>query len=153
MAEVTDVARYILAKLGPMTAMKLQKLVYYSQAWHLVFDGYPLYESRIEAWANGPVIKDLYRSHRGRYSLNPGDIPGTPDGLKPSEIETIEAVLRAYAHLDATQLSVLTHSEDPWIAARAGLREGERGEVEISTASMLEYFERRHREQLSGNPA
>lgn len=151
MASVHDVAAYILGKSGPMTAMKLQKLTYYAQGWHLVFDGHPLYESRIEAWANGPVIKDLYRSHRGRYSLSPGDIPGSGDALECSEIETIDAVLRAYAHLDATQLSVLTHAEDPWITAREGLREGERGGVEISTTSMLEYFERRHRQQLSGH--
>ena len=150
MAHVHDVAAYILRKLGPMTAMKLQKLTYYAQAWHLVFDGQPLFESRIEAWANGPVVKDLYRTHRGRYSLTADDIPAGA-ALERSEIETIDAVLRAYAHLDATQLSVLTHSEDPWIAAREGLRDGERGGAEISTASMLEYFERRHRQQLSGH--
>ena len=28
-----DVAAYILDQKGPMTAMKLQKLVYYGQAW------------------------------------------------------------------------------------------------------------------------
>lgn len=151
MANVHDVATYILGKAGPMTAMKLQKLAYYSQAWHLVFDGHPLFESRIEAWANGPVVRDLYRSHRGRYSLHPGDVSGAPDALELSEIETIDAVLRAYAHLDATQLSVLTHSEEPWIAAREGLREGQRGGVEISTAAMLEYFEREHQRQLSGH--
>ncbi len=56
MAHVQDVARYILEKRGRMSAMKLQKLVYYSQGWHLVFDGEPLFAERIEAWANGPVV-------------------------------------------------------------------------------------------------
>ena len=37
MASAHDVAAYILKKLGPMTAMKLQKLVYYCQAWSLVW--------------------------------------------------------------------------------------------------------------------
>lgn len=36
MASVFDVAAYVLEKMGPMSAMKLQKLVYYSQAWALV---------------------------------------------------------------------------------------------------------------------
>ena len=51
---VLDIAAYILCKQGAMTAMKLQKLVYYSQAWSLVWDDKPLFRERIEAWANGP---------------------------------------------------------------------------------------------------
>src|SRR5258708_570857 len=63
MATVHDVAAYILGKCGPMTAMKLQKLVYYSQAWGLVWDERPLFAEQIEAWANGPVVRDLYDKH------------------------------------------------------------------------------------------
>ena len=50
MAEVLDVAAYILKKQGPMTAMKLQKLVYYCQAWSLVWQSKPLFPNDIEAW-------------------------------------------------------------------------------------------------------
>jgi len=52
---VIDVSRYILERMGEMTAMKLQKLCYYAQAWSLVWDERPLFDERIEAWANGPV--------------------------------------------------------------------------------------------------
>ena len=55
---VLDVAAYILKKLGSMTTMKLQKLVYYSQAWSLVWDEQSLFIESIEAWANGPVVSD-----------------------------------------------------------------------------------------------
>ena len=55
-----DVAAYILRKQGTMPAMKLQKLVYYSQAWSLVWDDRPIFRDRIYAWANGPVIRNLY---------------------------------------------------------------------------------------------
>ena len=44
MATVFDVARYILEKYGPLSAMKLQKMVYYSQAWSLVWDDAPLFD-------------------------------------------------------------------------------------------------------------
>ena len=57
---VHDVAAYILKKQGEMSAMKLQKLVYYSQAWSLVWDEKPLFRAQIEAWANGPVVRSLY---------------------------------------------------------------------------------------------
>jgi uncharacterized phage-associated protein len=60
---VQDVAQYILDNQGAMTATKLQKLCYYSQAWHLVWDERPLFDERIEAWANGPVTRSLYSSH------------------------------------------------------------------------------------------
>jgi uncharacterized phage-associated protein len=36
MTSVFDVAQYILRRKGQMTTWKLQKLVYYSQAWSLV---------------------------------------------------------------------------------------------------------------------
>ncbi len=47
MATAHDVADFILAKLGAMSAMKLQKLVYYSQAWHLTWAEKPLFENQI----------------------------------------------------------------------------------------------------------
>jgi uncharacterized phage-associated protein len=59
MASAHDVAAYILSRQGRMTAMKLQKLVYYSQAWSVVWDERPLFPEKIEAWANGPVVRDL----------------------------------------------------------------------------------------------
>ena len=60
-----DVAAYILTKKHRLTAVKLQKLVYYCQAWSLVWDEKPLFRDRIEAWASGPVVKGLYLAHRG----------------------------------------------------------------------------------------
>jgi uncharacterized phage-associated protein len=67
MADVFDVAGYILQQKGQVTTWKLQKLVYYSQAWSLVWDERPLFQERIEAWANGPVCPDLYQVHRGAF--------------------------------------------------------------------------------------
>ena len=61
MASVFDVAAYILERQGPMTTWKLQKLVYYSQAWSLVWDDDVLFPEEIEACANGPVVRELPR--------------------------------------------------------------------------------------------
>ncbi|HCU23588.1 MAG TPA: hypothetical protein DF383_01115, partial [Deltaproteobacteria bacterium] len=73
MTSVHDVATYILKKTGPITAMKLQKLVYYSQAWSLVWDEKPLFKEKIEAWTNGPVVPALYRLHRGKFEISSWD--------------------------------------------------------------------------------
>jgi uncharacterized phage-associated protein len=142
MARIEDVAAYVLEKLGPITAMKLQKLCYYAQAWHLVWEDRPLFEARIEAWANGPVVTDLYRMHRGRFNLSPGDIPGDAGALTVDERETVDVVLSFYGSMNAHQLSDLTHREHPWQQARqaAGLAPMERGTAEITTAAMHEYY-------------
>ena len=65
MASALDVAQYILDRRGPMTAMKLQKLVYYSQAWSIVWDDDVLFPERIWAWKNGPVVRELWEAHFG----------------------------------------------------------------------------------------
>jgi len=139
MANVFDVARYILSEKGPMTAMKLQKLVYYCQAWSLVWDGKPLFEEKIEAWASGPVVRDLYNHHRGAFII-PDIQKGDVDNLTQEQKETINAVLVAYGDKPAQWLADLTHMEQPWIEAREGIPLGENCENEISHASTAEYY-------------
>lgn len=140
---VFDVAKYVLEKMGALSCMKLQKLVYYSQAWSLVWDDSPLFAERIEAWANGPVVPDLYSAHRNRYQVNANYFDcGDSSKLNDDQKDTIEAVLEFYGDKSAKWLSDLTHSEEPWIIARAGLADGERGNSEITIASMAEYYER-----------
>src|SRR5271170_6235706 len=78
-----DVAAYILQKCGPMTAMKLQKLVYYCQAWSLVWDESPLFNEPIEAWANGPVVPSLFSKLQGTYIVTRRILgKGAPSKLK-----------------------------------------------------------------------
>lgn len=143
MASVHDVAAYILAKAGPMTAMKLQKLAYYSQAWSLVWDERPLFRARIEAWVNGPVIPALYREHRGQFEVSNWPL-GDPDQLSAAETATIDAVLEFYGPKSSQWLSDLTHAEAPWQEARRNLAPGERGSEVISIASMHEYYSGLH---------
>jgi len=139
MARVHDVAAYILGERGSMTTWKLQKLVYYSQAWSLVWDDKPLFQARIEAWANGPVVPVLYSHHRGAYQISHWP-NGSRSGLTTKERETVDAVVNFYGPKTSQWLSDLTHLEAPWINARKGLAPGERGNVEITPAAMLEYY-------------
>ena len=141
MANVFDVAKYILDKCGPMSAMKLQKLTYYSQAWSLVWDGSEIFPEEFEAWANGPVCRELYEAHKGRFLLSNTDINGNPSEISDNHKESIDLVLDAYCDKTPQWLSDLTHMEAPWKDARIGLKEGERGAVVISKASMAEYYE------------
>ena len=139
MATAHDVAAFVLQAHGSMTAMKLQKLVYYAQAWHLVWEDRPLFEERIEAWANGPVCPDLYRQHAGSFEVRELK-RGNPDALAPEERSTVAAILEFYGTKSSQWLSDLTHLESPWRDSREGLKPGERGSEEITTAAMAEYY-------------
>lgn len=133
-----DVAQYILNQAGPMPAMKLQKLVYYSQAWSLVWDDRPLFEESIEAWKNGPVIPSLWR--RNAYNYIVDNVGGDPSALDKDARETILGVLNFYGSKTAEQLSDLTHVEEPWQMAREGLDPNDRGNGVINRRWMKAYY-------------
>lgn len=136
---VFDVSAYILKKLGTMTTMKLQKLVYYCQAWSLVWDEKPLFREKIEAWSNGPVVRELFAFHRGMFHVS--SIPvGNPDLLDDQQQETIDAVIDYYGHKPSQWLIDLTHMEEPWKKARAGLPVSVRSSKMISLEDMAEYY-------------
>lgn len=139
MATAHDVAAYILRSHGRMTAMTLQKLVYYAEAWALVWDEKPLFPERVEAWANGPVVPELYNEHRGMYYVDSWK-HGNPDALSKDERETVDAILNTYGDKPSQWLSDLTHMEDPWKNARKGLAPGEPSTNEITHAAMNEYY-------------
>ena len=139
MVNVFDVVKYILTKQRPITAMKLQKLVYYCQAWSLVWDEKPLFKEKIEAWANGPVVRELYDWHRGRYSINSIG-HGSLENLKDYQKVTINSILSFYGDKNSQWLCDLTHMENPWKEARKEIPNGCGSNREITLASMEEYY-------------
>ncbi|MBF0131951.1 MAG: DUF4065 domain-containing protein [Magnetococcales bacterium] len=138
MATVLDVAEYILKKMGSVTAMKLQKLIYYSQAWSTVWDGDVIFPERIEAWANGPVCPELFDAHKGKFHVT--SVGGNPEAVSDVQKETVDEVIRYYGEETSQYLSDLTHSESPWKDARKGLSARERGNQEITPSAMEEFY-------------
>ncbi len=134
-----DVAQAVLERTGPLDTLNFQKLVYYCQAWHLAWLGTPLFPNRIEAWANGPVIPDLYYQHRGSFSIHEVS-GGNANALTQAQQRIVKAVVAGYGHLHGRQLAHLTHEELPWRLARQGLAPGERGSRQISPETMAEFY-------------
>lgn len=150
MVTVHDVADYIVLKLkeagAPLSALKLQKLLYYVQAWHLAFHGVPLFRGKFQAWVHGPVNRDLYDRFSGTKSLY-SDIrlDDVREHFNPNDISAddrmhIDTVLEHYAKYSGSQLEDLTHRELPWIEAREGYAPAERCEREISEDTMQSYY-------------
>lgn len=134
MPTARDVAQYILDQRGPLTTMKLQKLVYYSQAWSVVWDDDVIFSEPIEAWKNGPVVRDLWEAMRGSFRVShaPG---GVAANLTDEQKATVDQVLDFYGDRDAQWLSDLTHMEDPWRNAYA-LGQN----TEITPEALSEYY-------------
>ncbi len=139
MSTVLDVAAYILERKGAVLVWKLQKLVYYSQAWSLVWDDQPLFSEEIQAWINGPVCPDLHEKHKDKFELeklNSGD----SNNLNQEQKETIDAVLDSYGDQAPHWLRNLICTEPPWKKAREGLSMRERGNSVITIDSMADYY-------------
>ena len=148
MANVFDVARYILERQGPVTTLKLQKLAYYVQAW-AVAKGDPIFDDTIKAWAQGPVVPALWHEHKGRLRLTVDDVAADgPVGLDAQQRAHIDSVLAHYGGLPAAYLSKLTHFERPWNEARElGERKGSSSPT-ITIASIRSFYSGRTPEEL-----
>ncbi|EJR82310.1 Panacea domain-containing protein [Bacillus cereus] len=122
MANVRDVAKYFihLSKESTpyaITPLKLQKLVYYAQGFHLRETGQPLFNENLLAWDHGPVVRRLYDDykHLGYFTIAHEPFEDFGEKLNKREIKTINEVRNKYGHLDGKFLEELTHQEDPWL--------------------------------------
>lgn len=145
--KVIDVAEYILSKTGDITAMKLQKLVYYSQAWSPAFDDEPIFNEEIQAWAAGPVCRSLFNKHKGLYIVS--TVGGNPESVTESAKERINSVIEVYGGKTAQWLSDLTHTERPWISARKGVPPTKNSTNVITMQSMKRFYRSLYK-RLSG---
>lgn len=123
-----------------MTNLRLQKLLYYAQAWHLAFTGHPLFEEDFEAWTHGPIVRSLFNKFK-EYEWHPLPVPSSEMPEIPGESRQILGeVWEQYGQFSATYLEDLTHQEGPWIDARGDREPGDRCSAIISKESMRNYY-------------
>lgn len=139
----SEVAKYIISEFHEsedlITNMKVQKLLYYIQGWHLGLYGTPVFDDDFEAWVHGPVQYEVYNEYKkygGTHITGHIEKPK----LEQRIIEHIQEVLECYGGETAYKLELLTHREWPWIEARDDLDASEPSNNTISTDSMKEYF-------------
>ena len=141
MANILNVAAYVIKKCGSVTTMKLQKLVYYCQAWSLAWDDKPLFDEDFQAWANGPVSPALFSKHKGQFTVDSNFLQEYADyAFTETELETMDCVLHDLKDKSPQWLSDLTHSERPWIEARRGYAPGDPCDKIIDKESMRQYY-------------
>ena len=68
MTTANNVAKYIIHRFqeagDPVTNLKLQKLLYYVQGWHLGIFKNPAFNDEFEAWVHGPVIPEVFHAYK-----------------------------------------------------------------------------------------
>ncbi len=141
MASARDVAAAVLTRTGPITTMKLQKLLYYAQAWHLVFQREPMFDEKIEAWPQGPVTPSIFAGHRKQYQVTSWP-SGHAGALTEPENATLTWVMDKYSHYSAETLSRMTHMESPWRIARGIVAENEKSSQPIAHDQMRHFYAR-----------
>jgi uncharacterized phage-associated protein len=135
MASADELAKYLIKSL-PIDNLKLQKLLYYSQAVHLVLhDKLALFPEDIEAWDYGPVVPAVYHEYKPfGFDIIPGS--DEPSTLSITEIRAADMALAGFGNLTGPELINQTHHERPWkIAYKPG-----RPSNIISLDVMYDYF-------------
>ena len=146
-----DVAFYFLKKGSdekkPITNKKLQKLVYYAQAWSLAINDEKLFSEKIEAWVHGPAVPSLYKRFK--------EFGSQPISLKTEELsfnftkkqeKLLENIWRVYGKYPADYLEALTHSELPWQEARNDIPISKPSNNTIKLEIIKEFYVRKLRE-------
>ncbi len=144
-----DIANYFIDLANQtgsfISNLKLQKLVYYAQAWHLALYDEPLFEEDFQAWIHGPVIPSLYQKYKS-FGWQPIDEDVTPQ--LPNNIrEFLNEVAGEYFACDAYELERMTHAEGPWNWARKNLPADTSSTEVIEKDWMREYYGARVQEE------
>ena len=99
------------AEKQPITNKKLQKLLYYAQAWSLVVRDQKLFKDKIEAWVHGPAVRDVYLEYK-RFGFNPIDRK-----IPEKDIESVPSDVKKF--LDEVSLQGQPFVKDPNIQVSA----------------------------------
>lgn len=156
MNTINDIADCIISKIkledegASLINLKLQKLLYYVQAWSLGINNKPMFEGSFEAWVHGPVNRAIYnRFNATKYlysEINLEDRINTNVEISTSDAEFVDFILENYNKYSGAELENMTHSEIPWMKARGHAGAYERCEAEISTELMTAYYGKRWKE-------
>lgn len=146
------ITHYVNEKGDTVSHKKLQKLLYYVDAWHLVNFDEPILEENFQAWMHGPVVPELYHQLK-EFGFNNIKVINDEEETVDKEIEVIisknkiedkidfiYSVLDNYGSLSSFDLELLSHSEKPWIDARGNCLPHERCTNIITKDSMLEFY-------------
>lgn len=136
---------YIFKKAEEVTPLALQKMLYFIQGIYMVLFGVELFDEECEAWAHGPVFKDVYEVFKN-FKYNPIDdtrfsmFQNRFNELSDNEKKVIDLVVESFGMYSGKTLEQITHGETPWKDARINCLPGEPSNEVIPKESIKKYF-------------
>lgn len=123
-----------------LTNLKLQKLLYYAQAWHLTLKNKPLFAEDFQAWVHGPVLPSQYqrfKKNEWRPILDEITLPKLKDSAVANHLVEI---VNVFGVETASALELMTHNEQPWKKAREGIPSDAPSIAIITQESMAAFY-------------
>ena len=116
-----DIARYFItcgidSEEEGISNLKLQKLVYYAQGYHLALYDFPFFDEPIQAWRHGPVCPDVYQKYKS-YGARPITEHNDEDFTKTftkDHLDLLDEVYSVFGQFAVWKLRDMTHEEEPW---------------------------------------
>lgn len=135
------VIAYLLKQCEDITPLALQKSIYYIQGFFYAFYGKFLFAEDCEAWAHGPVYRDIYARY-ANYHFDPiSKIESFDSSIFTTQEKAIlDSVIRNICCYSGKILEAFTHSESPWIDTRGDLPDGASSDKIINRQKIGDYF-------------
>lgn len=147
MADAISIAKWFVNNTDrsvgeAVTHLKVQKLLYYAQAWHLLAYKTPLFEEDMQAWSHGPVAPTVYKEFKDSSwnAIPPFEGEGDLSDLGEDSTSILRQVLNIYGDFSAKRLEHMTHAEAPWKITRGDLPPEAKCTRIIPKELMLRYF-------------
>ena len=122
---VKDIAAYIvdysIENGCPVSNLKLQKILYYVQAYFLIKKNEPCFEEEIECWRHGPVVREVYSEYKKYFNDNIFMVEDYKE-IEERDCNLINQVVDSYRKYSPWEMVDKTHQEDPWINDELSLR-------------------------------
>lgn len=148
MVTANEIADFFISRSDPeagdvMTQLKIQKLLYYAQGWHLAAVDRPLFAEEVRALPHGPVVMEVLERFKGRQwnPIMPNEVDTDPELLEENpgvDFALLEEIWDEYGQYSAKWLENQTHTESPWIDAMEEKKAG--GSDLITHQAMRDFF-------------
>jgi uncharacterized phage-associated protein len=123
-----------------LTNLKLQKLLYYSQAWHLAMYDKCLFDEDFQAWVHGPVLQSQYNRFKNFQWRPIVEEISQPIEICSKIITFISEIIDVFGTETAVALELMTHRERPWMEARGALPQEALSNTIISKNTMKTFY-------------
>jgi uncharacterized phage-associated protein len=96
-----------------LTNLKLQKLLYFAQAYYLAKLGRPLFAEKLEAWEYGPVVPEIYHQFK-KFGSKPIILKKDESSISEEDKEFLKKIWDNFGGFSAGRLVEIAHAHAPW---------------------------------------